>query len=184
MTLLNEPISTWISIAAFLISLSTLLLAMRKQKHDERIMLASKVAEIKALHGEFMRAIDEIVERYERLENILRKFSPMKEAAELIETYGEHKSNMQNLRSEVKKTYSKLGFNDPGTKDPLVLSALVVESEGIRKHLEKEKSRLDETARSIELIIRELKERPKRKKNVSSNAPQKKSPKNPKVKRL
>ena len=54
MIFLGEPIGTWISIVAMLISISSVFIALRKQKleekkqkHEERIALAEKVEKIK-----------------------------------------------------------------------------------------------------------------------------------------
>ncbi len=167
MTILNEPISIWISIAALLISLSTLFLTLRKQKHDERAAPASKIAEIKTLYGEQLRIVDEVIEKDENLEDLLKKSFSRKEFNELMKRRQKDRLSLANSKLEMEEIYRKLGHENPETTDPLTLSATAVEINHLTKYLEKEKKRSENITHNIEAII---KEKTKTRKSVNRKA--------------
>lgn len=174
MNILNEPISTWISIAAFLISFFTLLLALRKQKYDEKNALAGKIAEIKALYGESARAIDELFEKYDGIEKLLRKPSRTNQESQI--SLDKSRSSLENIRVEVQNIYRSLGHGKIRTDDPFLLSAILVEGDDLKKRLEKENSFLDILVRDMgseimksprKLVKQKTPNRQKPKRNVS-----------------
>ena len=128
----------------------------RSQKHDERILLAGKVTEIKTLYGEAVRVIDELLEKYNDLENLLSEAFPPEESDEgfgIIESTGKNRAGLENLRTKANGMYDKLGYEALRTTDPVVLSAVAVESDGIKKELEKEKILVENMMRKVETII-------------------------------
>lgn len=153
MKILNEPISTWISIAAFLISFSTLILALRKQKHDERVFLASKIREIKSFQGETIRIIDEILEKGNGFEDFLKRSLPKVESDAYAVILSKDREDWENLRSKVKRLYTRVDHKNLRTIDPVALSSIEVESEDIKARLENAMRRVESTKIDIEAII-------------------------------
>ena len=153
MKILNELISTWISIAAFLISFSTLILAMRKQKHDERVFLASKIREIRSFQGETIRIIDEILEKGNSREDLIKRSLPKIESDAYAVILRKDREEWENLRSKVKVLYTRLDHKYLKAVDPVALSSIEVESEDMKKRLENAMRTVEGTTIHIEAII-------------------------------
>jgi hypothetical protein len=172
MTIFNEPIGTWISLAAILISISTLLLSLRKQKYDERTALANKIADIKATYGDGIRVIDEILDQNDALEKLLHE-TPVDTSVH-IESIQNVRSGITDLKNKMERMYNDLGYRSTRTTDPVVLYAVSIESEDIKKQLEKERddirtltlgleTTLSKNKKTIESIRRKTKRKSKSK---------------------
>jgi hypothetical protein len=172
MTIFGEPISTWISIAAIIISLSTLFLSLRKQKHDERRALAEHIAKIKSEYGESIRVIDASIKDLTKVEEILNNVT--KFTGEDYDFINSARTSMMELKLKMKTLYDKLGHQKPGTTDPLLLSAVAVEIEIVKKALEQIRSDIQNRAQSIEAKVLGLQEPNKIAKKSAPRKPQKK----------
>jgi hypothetical protein len=151
MTILNEPVGTWISIAAILISISTLLLSLRKQRYDERTALANKIAEIKATYGEGIRIINEILDQTNGIEELLRETAV--DTSVNVELIRKSRTGMTDLKTNMEDLYNKLGYKSTRTADPVILSAVAIESEVIKKQLEKERDDIKTWSLDLETIL-------------------------------
>ena len=158
MILLDEPIGTWISIAAFLISLSTLILSFRKQSHDERTALAKSIAEIKAIYGENLTLIDAILAYDKKIIDFLDDAPQSNQIREIGLRLKEAQIILNNVRARVNSLYSSLGHQEPLTKDPLALSAIAVESADTRRFLQQRKSEEAELLPEIKIIVTKLRQ--------------------------
>ena len=119
MTFLGEPIATWISIGAFLISLSAILMTRRKHHKEDRALLAKQIADIKREYGDGLLVI-------ERILNLIKEVLPKSTAYK----------KLLKLKSEIEEFYKKLGHQDPITTDPVILSSVAIESKQIKDRLE------------------------------------------------
>lgn len=133
MILFGEPIGTWISIVAILISLSTLFLAFRKQKYDERTALAGQIADIKNSVGENIRMAKSLLSELEEIENLL---GDSKENKNAIDTLRNKRKKMENGISKMNTIFRDLGHFTPKKTDPILLSAILVESNDIGKDID------------------------------------------------
>ena len=138
MTIFGEPIGTWISISALLISLSTILILLKKQKYDERIALAEFIAKIKNEYGEGIRIIDATLEEYDKVEKLGNESATYTGNNITNDKLKEAKTGINELKTRMVSLYKSLGYREPRTADPLILSAIIIESEGIKKYLTRE----------------------------------------------
>ncbi len=147
MTLLGEPIATWISIGAFLISLSTVILALRKHRKEDRVFLANQIADIKREYGGQLLVV-------ERALDLLKEIYPKSlQYQKFLE-----------LKQEMEKLYKMLGHQDLKTVDPVILSSIAIENKQTKERVEQF---LDDISRYLEKNRRVKSKESRKKKSVS-----------------
>ncbi len=165
MIFLGEPIGTWISIVAMLISISSVFIALRKQKleekkqkHEERIALAEKVEKIKTISGETVDAVDTLLEKLDKLENKIYTDNREDEFKEmLLKSISNYRLQIESMKTKANDFYSKYGLIEPKVTDPVKLSVAISQNDFVNKGLEKMKTQLDELASKVEMSIRKNK---------------------------
>ena len=124
MKLLGEPISTWISISALLISFFTLLYSRRKQNYDERLALAEQIANIKLKLIEGMQLGGKLLIDLDLYKSILSLRDNKIEEKSLLDKCI---VDQKEISANMKFIYDKLGRTEPATKDPLKLISAAID---------------------------------------------------------
>jgi hypothetical protein len=151
MTIIGLSIATWIAIAAVFISLFTLSTTRRKLHNEENLILANQIAEIKKEYSESILLLDKILFLLHDFEKSIKSSKSTKKYSIPLKLL-ESKSNIENLKSHLKKIYDKLGYQATTTTDPITLASIAVES----KHM---KETIDLVLGSITKIMEPLNKR-------------------------
>jgi hypothetical protein len=126
-------------------------------------MLAGKVAEIRMLYVEAARAVDELIKKHSGLENAV-KDSPLaretSEGASILSALGEYRSSLEELGVQLDGTFKKYGYERIRVTDPVILSAVAVSMDDVRKQLEVIRSDTEKFALAIETTIKDKSEKP------------------------
>ncbi|GEM_PF-5279876 len=134
---MDIQISTLISIGAVLISLYAVLSNRKKQQNDERVILAKNISDIKKEYAEGLFVFDRILKKWSELDDWVinnKEFLYDDTVSEL----NKYHDDILRFQSNMKSLYEKLGHQDPLTSDPVILSAIAVESKQIKDSLEQE----------------------------------------------
>jgi hypothetical protein len=123
MTIFGEPISLWLSIAAIIISIISLIVTRCKQKFDERTVIAQYIEKIKTTYGEGVKHSGNILTKLDNLEKDYAK-----DKTEDIGLIHEIRSIMTDTKAMYEDIYNKLGHQDIKISDPVSMAAITVDS--------------------------------------------------------
>ena len=131
MTIFGETISLWLSVAAIIISIISLIVTRCKQKFDERTVIAQYIEKIKTAYGDGVKHSGSILTKLDNLEK-----GYAKDKIEDIGLIHEIQSIMKDTKAMYEDIYNKLGHQDIKLSDPVSMAAITVDSRATINKLE------------------------------------------------